>query len=125
MNRGYMFNYPLHALPTSAHEGALPARHNFIRVSFKFGDSTYSDQASGLILSALKTAEDGEGIIVRVHEIFGRDGQVRLEFDRDLGLSQKVDLLERPLGAVEVGRRDVRFPIRPHRIESLRVRFLH
>ncbi len=72
----------------------------------------------------MKPAEEGEGIIVRVCEFLGRKGTVVLTFDRELGLCQRADLLERPQGAVVVGANKVEFPIGAHRIETVRVRFL-
>ncbi|MEE8142694.1 MAG: glycoside hydrolase family 38 C-terminal domain-containing protein, partial [Planctomycetota bacterium] len=124
MFRGTSFNYPVHTLSVPAKEGPREARASLLQVAFQKGDSLYTDQASGIMLTAVKPAEEGEGIIVRVCEFLGRRGTVLLTFDRELGLCQRADLLERPQGAVVVEANKVEFPIGAHRIETVRVNFL-
>ncbi|MFQ5653352.1 MAG: alpha-mannosidase [Planctomycetota bacterium] len=124
MRAGHEFNHPHYLLEVPSREGPRPARHSFLEIEIE-RDGATADSAggsSGVLLSALKPAEDGDGFVVRLHEYSGRAGKVRLLFDRDVAHAERADILERPAGEVTVAGRGVALEIGPHRIESLRVR---
>lgn len=50
-------------------------------------------------LSALKPAEDGKGLILRVYEPAGRRGQIRIETPAGWLVSEALNILEEPSGA--------------------------
>ena len=50
---------------TTAHAGSLPASHSFAAVS-----------PENVVLTAVKKAEDANGLIFRVYEWAGKDGEV-------------------------------------------------
>jgi alpha-mannosidase len=80
-----------------------------------------------LTLGALKQAEDGDGLIIRLHEAHGRRGASILSFAIPLAGIDAVDLLEAPgsdlLPAVEqINPHTVRFQVRPFQIVTLRLR---
>jgi alpha-mannosidase len=62
VRRAYEFNEPLVAMPVSAHAGTLPLSRSFATL-----------EPSNLVLTALKQAEDGRGMIARFYESEGRD----------------------------------------------------
>lgn len=64
----YAFNAPLRAVSTGLHAGALPGTGAFLEV-----------EPAGFVQSAVKAAEDGEGIIVRGYNITDEPLQVTLK----------------------------------------------
>jgi len=54
LHQAYAFNAPLRAAVTSAHTGALPAGGSFVQI-----------EPASLVVSAIKKAEQGNGLIVR------------------------------------------------------------
>lgn len=107
------FNQPVEVQPVVAHAGALPACGSFLELS---GD--------GIALAAVKPAEDGDGIIVRIYNTTPRPAAGALTFFRPLAAATAVDLLERPLGdAPRSGDNGIALTLPPWRIASYRVRF--
>jgi alpha-mannosidase len=62
VRKGYEYNYPLTAVVTTAHPGSLPAEHSFASVA-----------PENVVLTAVKKAEDANGLIFRVYEWAGKD----------------------------------------------------
>ncbi|MFQ5423450.1 MAG: alpha-mannosidase [Phycisphaerae bacterium] len=134
MHTGYEFNYPLYVYqPAPTEIAAGDGRHNedsslrqprhaFIRVLLRDANGEYDGPDTGVVLTALKPAEDGDGWILRLHELFGRPAIVSLRFDREFADAERVDILERSAGPVKHGGRRLDFRIGPHRIEGLRLR---
>jgi alpha-mannosidase len=81
-----------------------------------------------LTLGALKQAEDGEGLIIRLHEAHGRRGDAILSFTSPLAGIDAVNLLESDDDSdllPEIGQvnpHTVRIPVRPFQIVTLRLR---
>ncbi|MDQ4035320.1 MAG: alpha-mannosidase [Chloroflexota bacterium] len=61
---------PLTVLETS-HDGPLPVSASFVRCD-----------APGVVVTVLKRAEDGEALVLRAHESFGRPADARIELPR-------------------------------------------
>ena len=77
-----------------------------------------------LQLGALKAAEEGDGVVLRVHEPNGARGVAVLRFDREYETIRAVNLLEEPDESIDVERLDgrtVRVAIRPFQILTLRL----
>jgi alpha-mannosidase len=74
-------------------------------------------------VAAVKRAEDGGGVVVRVVESSGRAGACRVEWSGTVGSVAAVDLLERAtiLPGLEPESRITAFPIGAFQIVSLRV----
>ena len=62
VRHGYEYNYPLTAVVTTAHAGSLPAEHSFASVG-----------PENVVLTAVKKAEDSNGLIFRAYEWAGKD----------------------------------------------------
>ncbi|NTY02510.1 glycoside hydrolase family 38 C-terminal domain-containing protein [Deinococcus sp. JMULE3] len=75
---------------------------------------------SGLdvMLSSLKPAQDGHGVILRVYEAHGARGVLRLDPGAP-GSAQRVNLLEDPLGPAQPG--PLEMPVRPFEVLSVRL----
>ena len=107
--RAYELNAPLSARP--AVEGA-PDRGSFLSCS-----------AEHVVVETVKTADDGDGTIVRLYEAHNRRGTAELSFGRAISSAVEVDLLERELGPATVDGDALRCEVRPFEIKTFRVRF--
>ena len=88
-HEAYTFNAPLRAVATDIHAGPLPGNSSFIRST----SPTFT-------LSAVKTAEDGSGWIVRGVNLSGEKIQVSLIPWRSFERVTRVNLAEEPLEEV-------------------------
>lgn len=83
VHRGYEFNYPLMARRTSSHPGNLPASNSFLSLS-----------PTNVICSAIKQAEDGNEIILRMYESVGKDTEAHVKPGAIPSSATLTDLLE-------------------------------
>lgn len=102
---GAAFNHPLIAVPTRLQDGAGPTTRSFADV-----------ETEGVVLSAMKPAEDGEGLILRLVNYAGAavDAIVRLDPDliKNYRTARTVDLVERPFeGSAELRGSELRVQI--------------
>jgi alpha-mannosidase len=79
--------------------------------------------AKGLTLEAVKQAEDGEGIIVRLVERTNALARGRLVFDRPVKKAWSTNLLEENETELEIEDGAVRFDARPYEIVTIRALF--
>jgi alpha-mannosidase len=111
VRRGYEFNYPLKAMQVESHPGAMPQEHSFVSVS-----------ADNVVLTAMKKAEDSDGLIFHMYEWAGKGGNVELNLPAGATGAVETNLLETPQGsALTVTGNHVTVPITPYEIESVRV----
>ena len=111
VRRGYEFNYPLRAFQVEAHAGSLPAEHSFVGVR---GDN--------VVLTALKKAEDGDGLIVRLYEWAGKTGNVQITLPEGASSASLSNLMEKPEGnALPISNGVVSVPVHPYEIVSVKV----
>jgi alpha-mannosidase len=111
VRHGYEYNYPLTAVVTTAHPGALPASHSFASVT-----------PENVVLTAVKKAEDANGLIFRVYEWAGKE--TTAEFHVPLGAASATvtNLMETPEGnPLTVTGDVVKAPIHPYEILTIRV----
>ncbi len=78
--------------------------------------------APGVVVEAVKAAEDGNGVIVRAYECFGRRTRAAFEFGAPVAGARAVNILEEPIGDVEFSGNAVTVPMRPYEIKTLRVK---
>ncbi len=108
-----------------AHRFAVPMQAAFVaegKGQLAPVGSLLSLRPDSLVLSALKDAEDGQGIIARLYNIADRatEGGVRLEGQWQA--VERVNLNEEPLGPAEVRDGWVRLSLQPNEIATLRFR---
>jgi hypothetical protein len=77
-----------------------------------------------VLLLTMKQAEDGDGLIIRLLETVGERGEASITFHvRSPARACRSTLTEEDLESLEVRGSSVLAPLRPHSIETVRVRF--
>jgi alpha-mannosidase len=111
VRRGYEFNYPLTAVATTAHAGALPVSHSFASVT-----------PENVALTAVKKAEDAKGLIFRAYEWAGKDATAEFHVPAGATGATVTNMMETPEGSPLTVTSDVvKVPIHPFEILTIRV----
>jgi alpha-mannosidase len=111
VRHGYEYNYPLTAVVTTAHAGSLPAEHSFASVG-----------PENVVLTAVKKAEDANGLIFRVYEWAGKETTAEFHVPPGATGATVTNLMETPEGgALAVTGDVVKAPIHPFEILTIRV----
>jgi len=87
VRHGYEYNYKLQAMQVESHGGRLPASHSFVQV-----------EPENLVLTALKKAEDGDGLILRFYEWAGKKTDAQIEVPAGATSATSTNLMEKPEG---------------------------
>ena len=114
MRQGYELNYPLIPVQVEHHAGAWPADHSFVAVS-----------PSNVVITAIKKAEDSNGLIFRFYEFEGKSTDVRLELPGGATSAMETNLMEKhihPLSLLRNGHA-VDVPTAPYAIETVEAIF--
>jgi hypothetical protein len=113
---------PLVVRPASAHEGARPARHEFLSIVRSEADGKrMTGSAADVALETLQPA-DGGGWLVRLRERRGSTARLVLVLDRPVYAAETVDLLGRTRDPLACKDRRVVVELRAGGVETLRVR---
>ncbi|MGO9894420.1 MAG: alpha-mannosidase [Bryobacteraceae bacterium] len=108
---GYEYNYRLQAMQVESHTGTLPAEHSYLSVA-----------PENVVLTAVKKAEDDNGLIFHVFEWAGKQSNVVFTVPPGATGATETNLMEKPLGApLTVSGDKVTIPIQPFEILSIRV----
>jgi alpha-mannosidase len=112
--RGYELNYQLLPVVAEAHEGSLPASHSFVQIEPK-----------NVILSAMKKAEDDNGVIFRFYEFQGKPAQVRLRLPEPATEAVQTNLMEKEEKTLSLGAdgREIVVPIGRYEIATVKAMF--
>jgi alpha-mannosidase len=111
VRRGYEYNYPLNAVVTTAHGGSLPAEHSFASVA-----------PEDVVLTAVKKAEDAQGLIFRAYEWAGKEATVEFHVPSGASGATVTNMMETPEGSpLPVTGDVVKAPIHPYEILTIRV----
>jgi len=112
VRRAYELNTPLVIRHTTAHPGKLPRAVSFLSVG-----------PANCVLSVVKRAEDGEGLIVRFYESAGQRCRADVSFRTPVARAIRTNSVEQAIGnmPVSVSGRAIRLPVKPHEIVTLRV----
>lgn len=105
------FVHPISVVSARSRKGSLPMTGQFIKAE---GD---------IQISAVKTAEDGDGIIVRLADIGGLGGDYKLTFARAVALAYETDLNEKVMTELGVCGNDVCDSLDAFSVKTLLVRF--
>ncbi len=115
---GTAHNQPLICVNSTVHGGNLPASV----------DSVLASLTDGVLITHLKPADDGNGLIARLQETAGQKGNASIRFNPDIlgriTSATAVDLLERPVGAdaaLAIKANEVSVPITANGIASVRL----
>jgi alpha-mannosidase len=113
--RGYQYNYELRAAQVGSHTGTLPLEHSYASVT-----------PENVILTAIKKAEDDNGLIFRVFEWAGKQSDVTFTVPAGATSATETNLMEKPQGSLlTVSNNKVTAPISPYEILSIRVDYPH
>ena len=113
VQRGWEFNDGLQAMQVNEHEGSLPAEHSFAGVD-----------GNHVVLTALKKADDGHGLIARFYEWAGEGGDVTLRVPDGVKSAEVVNLMEQPASQpLTVNGNQVRVPVTPYMIQTVRLTY--
>jgi len=111
VRHGWEYDYPLQAVVTTAHAGALPPSHSFASVA-----------PDNVVLTAVKKAEDANGLIFRVYEWAGKDATAEFHVPPGATSATVTNLMETPEGdPLPVAGDVVKVPIHPYEILTIRV----
>jgi len=111
VRHGWEYDYPLTAVVTTAHPGTLPAEHSFASVS-----------PENVVLTAVKKAEDANGLIFRVYEWAGKAATAEFHVPPGATGATVTNLMETPEGdPLQVTGDVVKVPIHPYEILTIRV----
>lgn len=86
------------------------------------GCSLFKADRDNVFIDAVKQAEAGGRLIVRLHEFTGARGRVRLLSDFAISSWQECDLMERPIGAPVSGE-PIELDVSPYEIKTILVTF--
>jgi alpha-mannosidase len=113
VRHGWEYDYPLTAVVTTAHAGSLPAEHSFASVT-----------PDNVVLTAVKKAEDANGLIFRVYEWAGKSATVQFHVPPGATGATVTNLMETPEGApLTIAGDVVSVPIHPYEILTVRVEY--
>ena len=97
----HAFVTPLRAVATSSHGGVLASASSFVEVTPR-----------EFVISAIKQAEDGQGLIIRGYNISDQPRDVTLRLHRVFTRAARVNLNEEEIGPLDLrDGREVRLPV--------------
>ena len=111
IRQGYCLNQPLMALPAPG-GGTLPDHF-----------SLASCASPGIVLETVKPAEDGDGLILRFYESFGRRGDASITLGIPFSQASVCDLMENPIPCPElrISGQEITLPVRCFDVVTLRI----
>jgi len=107
----YELNVPVAAVAVPARDGWLPPRL-----------SRFCIDGDGVVLEAVKKAEDDDSLILRLYEAHGGRGRRTLRTSLPVSGVSETDLLERDIGKAAVKDGCIEFEIGPFEIKTFRLR---
>ena len=111
VRHGWEYDYPLTAVVATAHTGTLPAEHSFASVS-----------PENVVLTAVKKAEDENGLIFRVYEWAGKSATAEFHVPAGATGATVTNLMETAEGSpLTVEGDQVKVSIHPYEILTIRV----
>lgn len=106
--QAHAFNVPLYGVAVPASDGPLPASLSFVEAD-----------AADFVITAIKQAEDGGGLIVRGYNIGDETREVTVRLDRPFRRARRVNLNEEPQEELAADGQKVRFAVRPRQIVTV------
>jgi alpha-mannosidase len=115
VKRGYELNMPLipvviDKLNTGCDDKILPPEKAFVKAG-----------AKNIIISCLKKAEDGKGLILHAYESQGRVSKGRLDFGLDINIAAETDLIEKTLSSVGLAENKIEYEFAKWEIKAYRL----
>jgi alpha-mannosidase len=115
VRHGYEFNYKVRAMQVQPHAGSSPAEHAFATL-----------EPENVVLTALKKAEDDNGLIFRMYEWAGKSADVKVRVPKGATGATLTNMMEKAEGnPLTVVHDEVTVPIHPFEILTFRVDYPH
>ncbi len=112
IHQGYELNNRLIVQHVEAHRGVLEGAHSFLTI-----------EPDSVVLTAMKCAEDGDGIVLRFYEWAGKDAEVKVHLPTEARAASETDLMERPLRQLPLGSGMLTVHTGPYEINTASVSF--
>ncbi len=108
---GREFSHPLMAFEDTPHAGDMPSSHGFLNVS-----------PGNVVLSALKPAEDGDGLVLRLYEAHGLRTDADVQLSIPVEAASEIDMVEwETLSDIPVEGSALKLRFSPFEIKTVRV----
>ena len=108
----YGVNFPLYAVVSSAHEGALDNEYSLVK----------SDKEN-VIIETVKIAEDSNAVIVRAYECWNSKTPVKITFNSEIKSATECNLMEEADESVEYSGNEISATFKPFEIKTFKVCF--
>ncbi len=112
VRRGYELNTPMVVLFLKKHPGTLPRRYSF-----------FSVEGDGVVIAAVKRAEDGEALILRLYESLGKGAEVKLKVFREPRKVYVTNLMEERPVPLRFHGREIPLKFRKFEVKTLKLEF--
>ena len=112
VRESFNVNYPLYAVPASAHEGVLPAEYSLVNCD-----------KDNVVIETVKVAEDSDDIIIRAYETWNAKTPVTFSFVSDIAKATECNLLEEQDEAVDFEDKKITTTFKPFEIKTFKVKF--
>ena len=112
VGEAYNVNYPMYAVYSKKHEGALPAEYSLVNSS-----------AGNVVIETVKMAEDSSDIIVRAFETWNEKTECTLTFADEIKSVTECNLLEEQDVPADFCGKCVAATFKPFEIKTFRIKF--
>lgn len=112
VKEAYNVNYPLYAVPTSAHDGTLPSEYSFVKCN-----------RNNVVIETVKVAEDSDDVVVRAYETWNTKTPATLSFAGEIAEAVECNLLEEQEEKVDFSGNTVSAVFKPFEIKTFKIRF--
>lgn len=112
VKEAYNVNYPLYAVPTSAHDGTLPSEYSFVKCD-----------RNNVVIETVKVAEDSDDVVVRAYETWNTKTPATLSFAGEIAEAVECNLLEEQEEKVDFSGNTVSAVFKPFEIKTFKIRF--
>ena len=79
------------------------------------------DASSGVLVSAIKQAFDGNGIMIRMYDGNGQGGRVKIKLPSEYGFANLENAPERLIRKLDIGKGFIEIKLRPWEICTVRL----
>jgi alpha-mannosidase len=108
-------------VPRAAFELAYPLR--LVDTEAHGSRSLLHVEGEAVIAETVKSADDGDGMVVRLVETHAASGVARLVLERPPASAHRCDLGEHPIEELTIHGREVVVPVGPHQVTTVRLRW--
>jgi alpha-mannosidase len=112
VEEAYNVNFPLKAIVSEAHEGALPAVYSLV-----------SADKSNIVIETVKVAEDSDSLIVRAYETWNSKTSATFTFNTAIKSATECNLMEEQDEAVEFKDNTITATFKPFEIKTFKINF--